>query len=83
MVWSSFRTPRQSRSQRAIGSIGWLSLLAVVLCGCLPVSTSPPPRAPSTPVDPLLQTRTRAAEAAAAADAARRRSEEAVKQAMP
>ncbi|MEB3166435.1 MAG: hypothetical protein VKO65_07150 [Cyanobacteriota bacterium] len=47
------------------------------------MSTTPPPRAPSTPIDALLQTRTRAAEAAAAAEESRRRNEEAVKQAMP
>lgn len=59
-----------------------VALACGLLTGCMLVSPSTPPRAVSTPLDPMLRTRNKAAEAAAAADAARRRSETAVQQAL-
>lgn len=61
-----------------------LILGSALLSGCTLISPgTPPPRAGSTPLDPLLRSRNAAAEAAAAADAATRRRQAAVQQAMP
>lgn len=77
------RRPMHRHRQEALAGVAPIVLVCGLLAGCTLVSPSAPPKAVSTPLDPMLRTRTTAAEAAAAADAARQRSEAAVQQAMP